>query len=133
MIKPEHLQPLDPAQTVVLVAEDEDIVQNIVRLTLEADGYFVLTAHYGLAALQLSRKFPAEIHLLLTDVRMPQMDGIELCHHILEERPNCKVLIMSGTHRPGMEAAYLPKPFTLAMLRESIGELIPKPVLVRRV
>ena len=57
----EHLVPSNPTQTVILVAEDEDMIQNIVRLSLERDGYFVLTAHDGLAALELSRKFRGNI------------------------------------------------------------------------
>ena len=63
------------------------MVQNVARITLEADGYFVLTAHNGKEALHLSRKFPGTIHAVLSDVRMPKMDGLELRERLLRNVP----------------------------------------------
>ena len=129
MRDPEHLRPFHPDQTVVLVAEDEVLVQNIVRLSLESDGFFVLTAHDGLEALELSRNYSGRIHLLLTDIMMPRMDGLALCGHVQNERPETKLLVMSGTHHPGIRISYLPKPFTTARLREKVRDLIGDGVL----
>ena len=78
MQNPEHLRPADPDQPVVLLAEDDVMVLNIARITLERDGCFLLTAENGEEALYLSRRFPGEIHLLLTDVTMPKIGGMEL-------------------------------------------------------
>jgi two-component system, cell cycle sensor histidine kinase and response regulator CckA len=128
---PEHLQPLHPDQTVVLLAEDEVMVQNIVRLTLEAAGYFVLTAHDGEEALQLSRNYTGPIQLLLTDILMPRMTGLELCRHMQSERPQTKILVMSGTHHPGTQFPYLAKPFAPEKLREAVRQVLPDGVLFR--
>jgi ActR/RegA family two-component response regulator len=62
MEDPEHLHPARPDQTVILVVDDEVMVRNIVQITLEADGYFILAAHDCEEALHLSRKFPGTIH-----------------------------------------------------------------------
>jgi CheY-like chemotaxis protein len=115
-------------QAVVLVAEDEVMVRNVVRITLETDGYFVLSADDGEEALQLSRSYPGRIHLLLTDVMMPRMGGLELCGHLRRERPDTEVLVFSGGHHPGTEAAYLAKPFTPADLRAAVRAVLPDAV-----
>src|SRR5438093_11221235 len=73
---PEHLRQNHPDQPVILIADDEVMIQNIVRVTLEQEGYFVLTAENGEAALVMSRQYPGRIHLLLTDVGMPNMSGV---------------------------------------------------------
>ena len=75
MRNPEHLQPFHADQAVILLAEDEVVVQNVARIILEREGYFLLTAHDGQEALEISRHYPGPIHLLLTDVLMPRMDG----------------------------------------------------------
>src|SRR5690348_2627547 len=96
MQDPNNLRSVHPDQSVILIAEDEVLVQNIVRITLESTGYFTLTAENGEDALLLSRKYPGTIQLLLSDVRMPKMSGIELKKYIEIERPATKVLLMSG-------------------------------------
>ena len=72
---------------VVLLAEDEPLVRNLVRTVLIEEGYSVLDAEDGKKALELSRQYDGSIHVLLTDFRMPQMDGLELCSYISRERP----------------------------------------------
>src|SRR5215469_14518063 len=68
MDDPQHLRPVRPGQPVVLVAEDETMICNIVRIALEAMGLFVLAANDGQEALALSRKFPGTIHALVSDI-----------------------------------------------------------------
>ena len=80
-------------ETVILVAEDEAVVRNLVRLMLSKEGYAVLRANDGQEALELCEKFADPIHLLLTDVQMPRMDGFELAERVRERRPEIKVLI----------------------------------------
>jgi CheY-like chemotaxis protein len=83
-------------QPVILVADDEPLLRNLVTLLLQHDGYFVLSAADGHEGLELSRKYPGTIDLLITDVDMPRMNGTNLCGHLMEERPAIKVLVMSG-------------------------------------
>jgi two-component system, cell cycle sensor histidine kinase and response regulator CckA len=128
MQNPEHLRPSEPDQPVILVAEDEILVQNIARITLEQEGYFVLTAPNGEVALYLSRQYPGQIDLLLTDVVMPQMSGVELSERISKERPGIQIVLMSGNsfaENINPKFPFLQKPFGPKELRETIKGLIP--------
>jgi len=82
--------------TTVVVAEDEPAVRGLVRETLEQLGYTVLEAADGYEALGLFEQRKGEIHLLLTDVIMPLMNGHELAMRLESIRPGTKVLFMSG-------------------------------------
>src|SRR5689334_83352 len=96
MDKPEHLQPSRPDQKVILIVDDEVMVRNIVRITLQDAGYFVLVAANGQEALSLSRKFPGTIDVVITDVLMPNLNGIELRDALQKERPGTPILFMTG-------------------------------------
>ena len=113
---------------VILLAEDEPLVRNLLRTLLTEDGYSVLDAHNGERALELSRQYEGSIHLLVSDIRMPGMDGVELSNHIIRERPGIKVLLMSGKV-PGEplilgDARFLRKPFLPQTLREVLKTMI---------
>ncbi len=117
--------PSDSSQAVVLLAEDEIAVQNLVRSALEADGFFLLTACDGVDALEVSRSYSGEIHLLLSDVTMPRLDGLELCRRIREERQSTRVILMSGN--PPLERLDVPllqKPFGIQCLRDTVRRVI---------
>ena len=103
-----------------LVVEDESAVRGLARKVLEARGYTVLEADRGAPALAVSDAQAGPIHLLITDVVMPEMSGRELAQQLAGRRPATRVLYMSGytddaVVRHGvLEAgvAYLQKPFT---------------------
>jgi two-component system, cell cycle sensor histidine kinase and response regulator CckA len=123
---PEHLRPDRPDQSVILVAEDDVMVLNVVRVSLQRNGYFVLTAENGEEALYLSRQYPGDIDLLLSDVCMPKMSGIQAAKRISTERPGICVLLMSGTFdelNPGFP--FLHKPFNVLKLSETVNGLLP--------
>ena len=96
-------------------------------------GYHVIEAESGEAALILLQEYPEPVHLLLTDVVLPRMDGTQLAAQVIRARPDVRVLFMSGYARgtasitdgldPGFE--FLQKPFTaqtlLAKTRELLG------------
>lgn len=110
------LRSLGPRQPVILVADDEPLIRNLVTLLMQQEGYFVLSAADGHEGLELSRKYPGTIELVITDVNMPRMNGANLCSHLTEERPGIKMLMMSGTdiseivgHNANL--LFLPKPF----------------------
>src|SRR4051794_19564724 len=96
--KPETRMHSDP-QCVILVVDDEPDMRDILTRVLQKEGYFVLTAEDGEEALIVSRRFVGTIHILLSDVIMPKLDGLELRRHILAERPDTKVLLMSADSR----------------------------------
>jgi CheY-like chemotaxis protein len=90
------LRLLGAHQPVILVADDEALIRNLVTLLLQHDGYFVLSPADGHEGLELSRKYPGAIDLLITDIDMPRMTGTDLSGHLMEERPGIKVLVMAG-------------------------------------
>jgi CheY-like chemotaxis protein len=81
-------------KTVVLVVDDERIIADTLSMILEKSGYDVLTAYDGKTALELARAVPPS--LLITDVMMPGMTGIELAISIVSTRTDCQVLLFSG-------------------------------------
>ena len=117
----------------ILVADDDEQLRQVVRQTLEAQGYTVLVAADGPEAIALCERSAGPIHLLLTDLVMPHMSGRELAGRLASIRPAMKVLYMSGyaevvtaSHDLGAtHAALLQKPITpeslLRKLREVLG------------
>src|SRR5689334_15411347 len=110
---------------IILVAEDEVIVRNTVRLLLEREGHEVLVATDGFEALELSRQYQGTIDLVLTDVKMPRMDGLALVEQLIKERPGIKILVMSGqisTNELLRPLEFLRKPFSPEAFRNKIRE-----------
>ena len=114
----------------VLLVEDEEQVRGLVRLVLRRNGYDVLEAPGPGEAILIVEQSSAPIHLLLTDVVMPRMNGVDLAARLHEKRPEMRVLYMSGyTETPlSLEQVtrgrFLQKPFTpsalLAAVRDSL-------------
>src|SRR6202035_3270878 len=84
------------AKLTILLAEDEPAIRDLVEFVLERNGYSVLPASNGEEAVELSRRHTGIIDLLLSDVRMPGMDGMQAARVIQGERPGMRVLLMSG-------------------------------------
>jgi DNA-binding NtrC family response regulator len=78
-------------------------------------------------ALQKSEDFQGEIHLLLTDLRMPQMDGITLAQKLLAERPHIRTLLISADLHFDTELPLLRKPFRMEELLEKVAQVIDSP------
>ena len=116
----------------ILVVEDEAGVRSLVCATLRAKGYTVLEASGPLEAVSLVERHADPIHLLLTDVVMPQMGGKELADRVSPLRPEMKALFMSGytddaVVRHGILEAntfFLQKPFTSAALGQKVREVL---------
>jgi PAS domain S-box-containing protein len=116
----------------ILLVEDEDAVRGFTRHALTMYGYTVLEASGAREALQLFRQHQGPLHLLLTDVVMPEIGGRQLAERLLELKPRLKVLYVSGytdnavLHHDVLEAdaAFLQKPFTPAALANKVRELL---------
>ena len=116
----------------VLVVEDEEAVRRLVFRSLEAHGYKTLPVASAHDALLLCEKRDVEIHLLLTDVVMPQLSGKELAQRAAALRPGMKVLFMSGytddaiVHHGVLDAGtpFLQKPFTPRSLAQKVREVL---------
>lgn len=118
-------------QTILLV-EDEEIVRNLVREILRENGYNVLAAAGGHAALTILDTHIEPIHLLLTDVIMPRMGGSELKARVVKRLPDIKVIFMSGYTNDsigdlgisGEDTAFIEKPFTPDALAQMVHEVL---------
>jgi len=118
-----------PKETVILLAEDEALVRNLVQLMLNREGYAVLAANDGQEALEICEAFKDPIHLLLTDVRMPRMDGMELKRRVRALRPDVRVIVMSGETAQIIAAdntpdAFLRKPFVPPTLLKCVQRVL---------
>jgi DNA-binding NarL/FixJ family response regulator len=115
---------VEPRQQTVLLAEDEEIVRDLVQLTLERNGYHVLAASGADEALRLRSENDEPVDLLLTDVVMPGMNGAELAQRVLADAPRTPVVFMSGytgdAAPTGLEGELLEKPFPMATLVERV-------------
>ncbi len=123
---------LPPTAGVVLVAEDEVVVRNIVCHLLNREGYQVLSAADGAEALQLAREYRGTIDLLLSDVKMPHLDGISLAERIISERPGIRVLLMSGKiseeiREENIRLPFLRKPFVPSVFRDTVRAVLSGP------
>lgn len=110
---------------VILLVEDDVQVQFLIWKLLKADGFTVLIADSGESALELCRNHLGPVDLLLTDLDLPRIDGLELCKAITAERPRTKAVVMSGALRAREQVStdglpFLAKPFGPAALRNCI-------------
>ena len=118
----------------VLLVEDEEPVRAVLRKMLSANGYMVLEARHGRDALLVAERHRGPIHLLLTDVVMPEMGGRELAERLTAQRPDLRVLFISGytsdeVVRKGIGGAgFMQKPFTSADLLRAVRERLDEPV-----
>ncbi len=124
-------QTLDGNET-VLICEDDDVVRDMVRHALESHGYTVLTAESAPHALKLAAAHSGPIHLLVTDVVMPEMNGRALAEALAVTRPEIKVLYVSGYtsdvigHHGVLDegVAFLQKPFNTSILLSCISSVL---------
>ena len=110
----------------ILVADDEPGIRTHVREVLRRHGYHVLQAADGVEALEVAARHSGPIHLLLTDVSMPRLDGRELDRRLNHQRPETRTLFMSGSAGAALHpgAAFLPKPFALPSLVRKVSEVL---------
>jgi len=128
-------EPVPQRAETILLVEDALRVRAVVREILEMNGYNVLEARHGAEALDISERHQGPIHLMVTDVVMPQMSGRELAQRLQPLRPDMKVLYMSGYTDDaivrhgvlGAGMAFLSKPFTPDALALKVREVLDTP------
>jgi len=113
-------------QIILVVDDDKDMLRAIEAILLRG-GYSPIIALGPREALEKSRDFEGDIHLLLSDVTMPEMDGVTLAERVLAERPYIRVLLISGyaTGRPRFPL--LNKPLRMTQLLEQVSKAIDGP------
>ena len=128
-------QPVPRGQETILLVEDEAAILNIIAIMLEKQGYSVLRAESPGRAMELAREHVGTIHLLMTDVIMPEMNGRDLAGNILAIHPGIKRLFMSGytadviAHHGVLDEGvhFIQKPFSLPNMAAMVREVLGKP------
>jgi len=127
--------PADARRRTVLLVEDEPALRHMAERILAGAGYHLIVAEDGESALAAARGHEGEIDLVVTDVVMPHMGGLELASSLLRERPSTRVLLMSGYPRGAGsgtpvtlgDAPFIAKPFRpvdlLAACRRALAEV----------
>lgn len=117
----------------ILVVEDEKPVLDYVRRVLEGLGYKLFIAENGVAALKVLEAHGGEIGLVVTDLVMPEMGGLELCVEIKAKKPDLKVLALSGYPSPFVKTedleqagfeAFIRKPFMVSVLAQAVRKAL---------
>jgi two-component system, cell cycle sensor histidine kinase and response regulator CckA len=126
--------PSEPPQEskTILVVDDEEKMRKLLRIGLVTHGFSVLEAATGAEALRLCAEHPGPIHLLLVDVIMSEMSGLELSPRIIELRPEIQVILMSGYADDHIllhaslnpNTPFFHKPFTMDSLVSKIREML---------
>jgi CheY-like chemotaxis protein len=116
----------------VLVVEDDPGIRRLIGETLQMSGYTVLEARHGIEAWMIGNQYAGPIHLLVTDVVMPQMSGHALVDRLVSARPDMRVLYISGhiddvalhqgVAEPGRD--FLQKPFAIQSLAQKVRDLL---------
>ena len=112
----------------ILVAEDEEALRSLVVRALRQDGHEVMTANDGAEALDVLTREKGDFELLLTDIRMPVMDGIALALAAARDHPAVTILLMTGyadqrERAHGLDALIhdvITKPFSLGTMRSAV-------------
>lgn len=114
---------LHPVTGTILVVDDQDVVRDVIKLTLESAGYTVIEASTPNAALELARS-AASIDLLVTDIVMPEMDAFELAERVNTEIPGIRILYTSGYTDAAAEGPFIQKPFTPQQLVDKVSAVL---------
>lgn len=108
----------------ILVVDDDCGVRTLVKDLLEFEGYTVLMAADAATAMRVHEEYQSGVALLLTDVIMPHMNGLELADRLLQREPRLRVLFMSGSEDASRGFGCVAKPFTGAELIGRVGEVL---------
>jgi CheY-like chemotaxis protein len=130
--EPEEHRRMEPRKGTILLVEDEEAVRKFVRNVLEREGYSVMEARDGLEGETLLESTGVRPDLLLSDIIMPRMGGVQLARSVRKSHPEIPILLMSGyteedfsrQAEPGESFQVLQKPFSSQALFGKIAELL---------
>ena len=119
----------------ILIADDEEAIRSLIARALRQDGHEVMTATDGAQRSTCSGANGGAFELLLSDIRMPVMDGIALAHAAARDHPGVTILLMTGyadqrERAHGLDALIhdvISKPFSLGAMRRAVNEALTAP------
>ena len=122
----------DAKQSTILLVEDDTAIRRFIRTVLKRLGHIVISASDGEEALSLLKKsFPLQPALLVSDMVMPRLGGLDLARNLSEQFPEMQILLMSGYPEQqsiaadsGLEISFLRKPFATGELISKVGCLL---------
>jgi len=115
-------------EKLVLVVDDNGSVRAYVKATLESEGFRTLEAEDGELGLELIRKIGSNIDLVISDIQMPKLNGIQLANSVRAEFPTIPIIFISGyadvalENQPGVE--FIPKPFLSSTLLNIVRKMV---------
>ena len=113
----------------ILVVDDDQRILKLISAFLESAGHQVLTASNGLEGLAVFQSHSDVIDLVITDLKMPEMNGYEMVGRVCRIHPEAKIICMSGVSEekcPGC-LRFIEKPFSIAELRKYVDEILSLP------
>jgi two-component system cell cycle sensor histidine kinase/response regulator CckA len=123
----------------ILLVEDSAALRELTKVILMRDGYNILEAEDGVAAMEVSTRYQGKIHLVLTDVVMPRMRGPQLAEQIVKQRPEIAVVFLSGYTEEAISQSdgisgftLVEKPYTAEVLLHSIRRALNSILVMRR-
>ena len=112
----------------ILVVEDEALIRDFLHIVLTRMGHVVLEARDGAEGLTISRNFNGRIDLVISDVRMPKVDGPTMVRLLQTKPPGMKVLLISGDSAESLpndsRKNFLHKPFPPAAIEQKVQEML---------
>ena len=126
------MPPENSGTETLLIVENEPAIRNLLQVALRRNGYTVLAAESGRDALEVVRNHAGTIHLLITDVVMPDMDGPELVRQLSTIRPDTRTLFMSGYMDDTLgergilsaNANFIQKPFSPRTIAQKVRDIL---------
>lgn len=122
-------KPMPAGSETILLVEDAATVRQLLREVLRSAGYYIIEASDGLEALEQIGEYKGPIHLVITDVVMPRMNGRQLMEQVRDIRPDTLFLFMSGymsdkVGRQGLDAPFIQKPFLPSDLLRAVRKVL---------
>ncbi|ACF12961.1 PAS/PAC sensor hybrid histidine kinase [Chloroherpeton thalassium ATCC 35110] len=135
-VKPKVIEKFSHGKETILIVEDEELIRNTISSNLKRQGYKTLTASDGEEALAFSQAYGDPIHILVTDVVMPNMSGKQLADNFLEAHPETEIIYMSGyadkqVMKHGIfdkDVLFIQKPFTFHELAKLMAKALKKEI-----
>ena len=113
-------------QATVLIVDDEESLRRLVSRTLTGVGFAVLEADHGASALRVLAE-RAPVHLVISDIHMPVMDGLTLAREVRRTSPQLPILFITGRESPELTGDILRKPFGPDLLLATVARLLGRP------